>query len=83
MKIICKQLRKNNSPLSWDGESYQFIETDGLFIAEVTRPDHIALMLSNPNTYEVVPEAEPAPAPAPTDTKRRKAKSVFLDETAE
>ena len=81
MKIICKQLRKNNSPLSWDGESYQFTEVDGLFIAEVTRPDHIALMLSNPNTYEAVPEAEPAPAPV--DTKRRKAKSVFLDETAE
>jgi hypothetical protein len=81
MKIICKQLRKNNSPLSWDGESYQFIEADGLFIAEVTRPDHIALMLSNPNTYEAVPVAEPAPAPA--DTKRRKTKSVFLEETPE
>jgi hypothetical protein len=81
MKIICKQLRKNNSPLSWDGESYQFTEVDGLFIAEVTRPDHIALMLSNPNTYEAVPVAESAPAP--TDTKRRKTKSVFLGETAE
>jgi len=82
MKIICKQLRKNNSPLSWDGESYQFTEVDGLFIAEVTRPDHIALMLSNPNTYEAVPVAEPVAEPAP-DTKRRKTKSVFLEETPE
>lgn len=50
--VIVLKPRRNNSPMVWDGISYQAVEDElGVFHIEVTEPAHLARMAQYPDVY--------------------------------